>query len=69
MVSHLPPTAMLSASNFGEDIYNVSISLSHRGAKSKYLHIYLLLEAIHLECVGHAMPAVMWSGYLGPRQP
>lgn len=39
---------MLPASNFGEDIYSVSISLSHIRAKSKYLHIYLGLEAIHL---------------------
>lgn len=48
MVSHLLPMVMLPASNFGKNIYSVSISLSHIGAKSKYLYIYLRLEAIHL---------------------
>lgn len=41
MVSHLLPMVMLPASNFGKNIYSVPISLSHIGAKSKCLHIYL----------------------------
>lgn len=69
MVSHLLPMVMLPASNFGKNIYSVSISLSHIRAKSKCLHIYLRLEAIHLERVGHAMLAPMRPGYLGLWQP
>lgn len=57
-VSHLLPMVMLPASNFGKNIYSVSISLSHIGAKSKYPRIYLRLEAIHLQRAGHATLAL-----------
>lgn len=39
---------LLPASNFGKDIYSISISLSHIGAASSTLHIYLGLELICL---------------------
>lgn len=46
MVSHLLPVVMLSAFNFGKDIYSVSIYMSHIRATSTCLHSYLGSEAI-----------------------
>lgn len=63
MVSHLLPVVMLSAFNFGKDIYSVSIYMSHIRATSTCLHSYLGSEAM-VACGSYAVLAQTWPASL-----